>query len=318
MNMVTASDLERFERDGYLVVENVLTEADLAPVWRAYEAGLERTARHLFEAGRIPETFAGLAFGPRYARVADLCPRIYEYLDITLPVVEDMPPDAAMFADPAAFDLLRHPAILDVVEDVLGPEIVSNPTQHLRLKTPGAGDATPWHQDLAGLLDEALDSDILTVWVALTDATIENGCLLVIPGSHRLHGDALTRHVIDAPGAANYIPDAELAPGVPVPLPVRRGGLVLFDKLTHHASLPNRSGAIRMSFDLRYQPAGQPTGRPAFPGFVVRSRAHPESVLRDAGEWAGSWEAAKDAILSGAVTVPVYETARWTGRGRHE
>ena len=87
-------------------------------------------------------------------------------------------------------------------------------------------------------------------------------------------------------------------------------GSLKFDKLTHHASLPNRSGAIRMRFDLRYQPAGQPTGRPAFPGFVVRSRAFPESVLRDAGEWAGLWEAAKDAILSGAVAVPVYETAR--------
>ena len=309
---LSADDLEQLGRDGYLVVENVLSEADLAPVWYAYEAHLNRTARHLFDDGSIPETFEGLAFGERYARIASVCPRVYEYLDITLPVVEEMPSDAAMFADPAVFDLLRHPAILDLVEDVLGPEIVSNPTQHLRLKTPGAGGATAWHQDLAGLLDEALDSDILTVWVALTDATIENGCLRVIPGSHRLRGNALTRHVIDVPGASNYIPDADLAGGDPVPLPVRRGGLVLFHKLTHHASLPNRSDAIRMSLDLRYQPAGQPTGRPAFPSFVARSRMAPEAVLRDAHEWAGLWEAAKAAILQGTFTGPIYETARWT------
>lgn len=67
-----------------------------------------------------------------------------------------------------------------------------------------------------------------------------------------------------------------------------------------------------MSLDLRYQPAGQPTGRPAFPSFVVRSRAVPDSVLADADEWTGLWEAAKDAILQDTVTGPIHETARWT------
>ena len=87
---------------------------------------------------------------------------------------------------------------------------------------------------------------------------------------------------------------------------------MLIHKLAHHASLPNRSDAIRMSFDLRYQPAGQPTGRPLFPSFVVRSRAAAESVLKDADAWAGMWETARNTILQGAVTVPIYETARWT------
>ncbi len=310
---LTANDLERFERDGFLVVDDILDAKDLKPIHHAYNVRLDKTAHHLFDIGAIPETFSGFDFGERYARIHAICPHVYEHLDITLPVVGDMPHDATMFADAAIFDLLRHPAILDVVEDILGPEIVSNPTQHLRLKVPNADDATTWHQDLAGLLDEALASDILTVWVALTDATIRNGCLLAIPGSHRLHGDALTRHVIDEPGAANYIPDAELAPRESVPLPVASGGLVLFHKLTHHASLPNRSEAIRMSLDLRYQPAGQPTGRPAFPSFVARSRAAPDSVMRHANRWAGMWEAAHRAILRGEVAGPIYETARWSG-----
>ncbi len=304
-------DLEQFRRDGYLVVEGLLDDSDLEPLWSAYETRLDRVARQFAEAGLIADTFAELAFGERYARIARMCPDVYNHLDITLPVVDDMAADAPVFAHPAVFDLLRHPAILDVAEGILGPEIVSNPTQHLRLKVPGEDDATAWHQDLAGLLDEALDSDILTVWVALTDATVENGCLLVIPRSHRHLGDSLTRHVIDAPGESNYIPDADLAPGSPVALPVRRGGLVLFDKLTHHASLPNQSDDIRMSFDLRYQPAGQATGRPAFPCFVARSRAAPGSVLRDAQAWAGLWEAAREAILAGDVEGPIFETARW-------
>ena len=80
---------------------------------------------------------------------------------------------------------------------------------------------------------------------------------------------------------------------------------MLFHKLTHHASLPNCSDTIRMSFDLRYQPAGQLTGRPAFPSFVVRSRAAPESVLMDADAWAGMRGAARDAILHGIITGPI-------------
>lgn len=57
-----------------------------------------------------------------------VCLDVYRHPDITLSVVDDMAPDAKMFAHPAAFDLLRHPAILDVVEGILGPEIVSDPT----------------------------------------------------------------------------------------------------------------------------------------------------------------------------------------------
>lgn len=104
--------------------------------------------------------------------------------------------------------------------------------------------------------DKALESDLPTVRVTLTDATVEHGRLLVISGSHRHRGVTPIRHVIDAPGESNTIPASELAPGSRVPLPVRRGGLVLFDRLTRHASLPNRSDGIRMCVDQRCQPAG--------------------------------------------------------------
>ncbi len=66
-----------------------------------------------------------------------------------------------------------------------------------------------------------------------------------------------------------------------MPLPVKRGGGVLFHKMNLHRALPNRSSGLRWSMDLRYQPTGQPTGRPAFPGFVARSRANPDSELKD-------------------------------------
>jgi hypothetical protein len=59
---------------------------------------------------------------------------------------------------------------------------------------------------------------------------------------------------------------------------------------TIHSSLDNvTDDQVRISFDLRYQPVGQPTGRPKFPGFVARSTARPEKVLNDPEQWARLW-----------------------------
>ena len=102
---------------------------------------------------------------------------------------------------------------------------------------------------------------MLTVWFGLWDATIENGCLEVIPGSHReglLHhchtSGAMSR------GFGLHVPDWLLRQGDGVPLPMKQGDALFFHRLNCHSSLPNRSDNIRWSFDLRYNPIGQPTG----------------------------------------------------------
>ncbi len=103
-----------------------------------------------------------------------------------------------MHCSPAVFDLLRHPAILDAVESIIGPEIASNPVQQMHMKPSADAVAdeslrlhsnigmTTWHQDIVALLPDADDTQIVTVWIALTDAFINNGCLVSTPGSHRL------------------------------------------------------------------------------------------------------------------------------------
>jgi hypothetical protein len=78
---------------------------------------------------------------------------------------------------------------------------------------------------------------------------------------------------------------------------------------TMHSSLPNRSDRVRWSFDLRYNPIGQPTGRPAFPGFVARSRREPSSELRDPNGWTELWHAARRRLAE-AETAPKFN--RWT------
>jgi hypothetical protein len=79
---------------------------------------------------------------------------------------------------------------------------------------------------------------------------------------------------------------------------MRRGDALLMHKLTIHASHANHSDNIRWSFDLRYNPISQPTGRSSFPGFVARSRANPAAELRDPVEWARSWYAARQTLAT--------------------
>ena len=93
---------------------------------------------------------------------------------------------------------------------------------------------------------------------------------------------------------------AKLIQGKRVPVPVKRGGALLLHRLTMHASLTNQSDDIRWSFDLRYQPTGLPTGRPAFPGFVARSHREPASELRDWRAWSQSWLDARARLSQNA------------------
>ena len=80
-------------------------------------------------------------------------------------------------------ELVRMPAILDAVEGVLGPEILVW-TSSMFSKKPASRDFVSWHQDIAywGLEPP----DIVTAWVALTDSSPDNGCMRVVPGTHKL------------------------------------------------------------------------------------------------------------------------------------
>ncbi len=322
---LTAEQLDRFHQDGYLVVENVLAEADLGAVEAEYLAIIDRVTAALVEEGRI-RPLEGGTFSERYIesiqQIDDMY-AIYQHLDICLPMLKELDHSHTMNAGPEVFRLLTIPRLLDIVESVIGPEIYSNPVQHTRIKPPARYlpaavtdsniAATTWHQDAGVINPEADGTDMLTVWLAVTDATIENGCLIVERGSHH---ENLTPHCPGtAASATTYIPESIIDWDRVVPLEVKAGGAVLLHKHTEHGSLDNRSDDIRWSFDLRYQPIGQPTGRAVFPGFVARSKAHPEQVVTDHEVWGELWWEARDRIVSGEV--PWQFNARWDANALH-
>lgn len=306
--MLTGEQVDTFRRRGCLVVEDVVPEALLAGVEAEY-AGL---LRGLSAGWGLPWR----GFWPTL-RAAHLAGHDwFQPFDISLPGGE-IAPDTPFHAGPAVFDLLTCPAMLDVAESVVGPEITSTPIQHLRIKPPArevAADearahvtGTMWHQDRGVAHAEADATEMVTIWIAMTDATVENGCLVAQPF------DGVQDMLPHCPLRQTAIPDAFLDPARAEPLPVRRGGVVLLDPMVPHASLDNRTDGFRWSFDLRYQRTGQPTGRAHFPDFVARSRADPARELRDWRSWARMWEDAR-ADLSGRPHIPIH---RWTSDSPH-
>ncbi len=313
MALLHHEQVECFHRDGFLVIEDVLDDCEIAAVRSEYEAILERAATRLLEAGIVSDTYSELSFEERYARLFSELDDVYvlfQHLDISLPLIEAMPSDATLHAGPAVFDhLLTNDKILDIAESILDTsELFSNPVQHSRLKAPANllraalldsnVARTLWHQDEATLTEDAAATDMLTVWVAMTDATVLNGCLHAVEGSHT---EALTPHHAGTnfSAAEIYIPEESINGGRIVALEVKRGGVVLLHKRTMHAAFDNNSDGTRWSFDLRYHPIGQRTGRAFFPGFVARSFERPDLVLTDAAMWAASWQDARDRLVNG-------------------
>ena len=310
---ITSVDLEQFERDGYLMVPAAIDATRwIEPVMQEYEEVLDRLAAELFAAGRIGSRHDDLPFEQRFV---EICAETHEtnaqYFDFSLPQA-NVRHETPMWHGPAVFELLRCPGLLDLVEHFIGPEIFSNPVQHVRIKAPESREprdpvsgalkmgATSWHQDNGVVLPEADETQMLTVWFPLRRAGVEHGCLQVVPGSHRR---GLLDHCPGGPGGLE-VPERVASRERAVALPMEPGDVLFVHKLTLHSSLPNVSDEVRISFDLRYNPVGQPTGRSAFPGFVARSRRAPETELTDAGEWAETWRDAREQLARVGHDVP--------------
>ncbi len=317
-------DVDRFAEQGYILVEDLLHPRDvLDPVVREYEAVLDRVAAEWHAAGTIDSAYAGLPFAQRFAHVLNAAgPAGYRPFDISLGGRMDRaePMHQAMHLGPAVFDVITAPRLVDVVEQLIGPEVLSNPIQHVRIKPPEAllspafqgrntmVSAVEWHQDQGVALPEVDGTEMLTVWFPVFESSVENGCLCVIPESHKR---GLLTHCPSRPGQSFdlRIPESVRGAGG-IPVPMERGSVLFLHRRTMHSSLPNRSQGVRWSFDLRYQPIGQPTGRPWFPDFVVRSRRDPQSEVHDWRQWAALWQGVRDHLAQHPEDM---KPRRWKG-----
>ena len=149
--------------------------------------------------------------------------------------------------------LIRHPAVLDAVEDLIGPDIMVYHTT-MWIKDAGTPQYIAWHQDGTYFyLDPPLH---VTAWVALSDASVEAGCMHVLPGTHTMewleHNDDTNPNNLILRGQAIYDRfDGETG----VPMPLKAGGMSLHHTKLVHCSHPNNATDRRMGFGISYIPA---------------------------------------------------------------
>src|SRR5687767_2971458 len=151
---------------------------------------------------------------------------------------------------PALRELVHCPAILDAIGDVLGPDLLCR-SSSVFLKEAGDPSYVAWHQD-ATYWD--LDPpDVATAWVALTESTVENGALKVIPRSHL--APLLAHGAINDP--ANMLSRGQAITGPlnedeAVALTLAPGEMSIHHVSLAHGSAPNRSSARRVGVAIRY------------------------------------------------------------------
>ena len=212
----------RFARDGFVVLEGLFSAAECAE-WKA-ECG------RILESVRATHRAAGRAVDDAQLFVGGV------YVGLT----QRSPVFARAAADPRVVGVLQ--AILGADVEFLSDKVV--------FKSSVEDQASPWHQDYPYWRG----GHKVSIWIACDPATPENGCLKLLPGSHRaeVHHD----HVRSQKGFGNRVEGLDESRAISAPLPA--GGAVFFHDLTLHASHPNRSGADRWAVITTYRDARDP------------------------------------------------------------
>lgn len=271
---LTDEQIHFYDVEGYLVLRNFLEDRDLRPAREAMEHKVDLIAADLLAHGKISDLMQERPFSHR---LADL------FRDLT---------DADFLAFgrgwrdryPGYYHIMANPKILDAVESLIGPEIFANPVYNTRPKVPRvAAGAVPWHQDKSYWPDSNANP-VISVWIPFVDATLQNGCLFIMPRTHRQRLNSWHRE--DYSGTGFLEIDAEHLPQgqEPIPLLVDAGDAILFNDRCIHMSEVNHSESVRWSLDLRYQPTDQDPMPEHGIGFLARSRRHPERVA-DLEDW---------------------------------
>ena len=225
---VTDADIEAFRALGFMIIHKAIDRAAI----EAARAGL----RDLMLRRDTNNIMFESAVGPAYADLPD-----DKRLDSVRKMMPIIPYDGRLKA------AAENAELLAVIERIIGEAPVLSQDMAL-LKPPRIGREKPWHQDMA-YFDYPADATIVGAWIALDEALPENGCMMVVPGSHH-SGPTLHWTRRDW-----QICDTEVQVGRSVAIPLLPGGCLLFHCLLHHGTPPSRSSKRRWALQFHYRPA---------------------------------------------------------------
>lgn len=238
---LTPEHLTQYQRDGYLAFTDVLSTEEVQAARAALTELIHRVAR---DGERHPKHSVCIMADSRLQ---------VQYEAGLMP--EETDPDLELkvrklfwYVDHHEFLqqlATTHPRLRAVREALLGPEPILFQDMAL-VKPPFIGREKPWHQDDAYFAVEPLQA-VAGIWIALDEATVENGCMHVIAGGHN-DGPRIHYHGSDCEINPERL---DLARVVPVPLPP--GGAMFFSGLLPHQTPPNSSPDRRRALQLHYR-----------------------------------------------------------------
>jgi phytanoyl-CoA hydroxylase len=214
--MLTKQQIEEYHEKGYLGLEHVLSAAEVEELRAVTDEFVEKSRQltdHTGEFDLEPD------HTPEFPKVRRLKKphKIHQTYAKTL----------------------RHPAMLEIASALVGTYAMHSNGTKLNMKSEGIGSPVHWHQDWA--FYPHTNDDLLAFGVAIDDMTRENGCLLVIPGSHkgRIYDHHLDGHFCGAVTEPDFDDSAAEA------IEIKAGGISIHHVRTLHASLPNISAKPR-------------------------------------------------------------------------
>ena len=217
--ILTEAQARSYDENGFFVLPDALTASELDALTAAIDP-FEREAE---------EALRGMEGGRFFIARADEI-TFTTHLVLRSPVLRSFTA-GALFADLCA--------------DLIGPDVRLYWDQAV-YKKPGTESPFPWHQDNGYAFVEP--QQYLTCWVALTDATLDNGCPWVVPGLHR-RGTLAHEH-----SDIGFVCLHD--PGGAVAAPAARGSIVVFSSLTPHSTGPNRTEDVRKAYIVQFAPTG--------------------------------------------------------------
>jgi ectoine hydroxylase-related dioxygenase (phytanoyl-CoA dioxygenase family) len=234
--ILTPAQVAGYERDGYLVLSDVLSEAELGPI----EAVFER-----FIHGHVP------GMGRDFCDMSGPYGRAFEDFNLVNAVLPRM-------YEPALVDNVFERRATSIARQLIGDDATLDYDQFLAKRPQRPKAVFAWHQDLGYWPTGTPDTRTVTCSLALDDATPENGCLRVVPGSHR--EPKLRPHRPSAWSTSPALRDeahtltVELSDADPiVTLPVRRGSITVHDERIVHGSAGNQTDGWRRTYVVAHR-----------------------------------------------------------------
>jgi len=228
--------IARFHRDGFLAVTGLFADDELAAYRDAIAELIAGTNEAYNRDWWLSDNTGALEEGYRWPDIATL--PAHERTAKVRKLMRFTNYDARLRA------MSDHPQLIELGRRLLGEDL--RLVQDMALLKPAhIGREKPWHQDMAYFAYEPYQG-VLGTWTALDAATLENGCMHVIPGSHLL-GPRPHFHDRDC-----QLADEDVAAEQAVAVPLPPGGVLFFSAMLHHGTPSNRSADSRRAVQLHY------------------------------------------------------------------